>query len=67
MRPRGLWSLARDFGFREAVRDVDDEEDGVARFERVVDLLHHAAVELGLGLVDAGRVDQDDLRGGMAG
>ena len=46
---------------------VDDEEDGVAGFEGVVDLLHHPAVELGVRLVDAGGVDEDDLGGGMAG
>ena len=46
---------------------VDDEEDGVAGLEGVVVLLHHAAVELGVGLVDSGCVDEDDLGGGMAG
>jgi hypothetical protein len=46
---------------------VDDEEDGVAGFEGVVDLLHHATVELGVGLVHAGGVDEDDLGGGVAG
>jgi hypothetical protein len=51
----------------ELVRYVDDEEDGVAGFEGVVDLLHHAAVELGVGLVDAGGIDEDDLGGGVAG
>ena len=51
----------------EAVGGVDDEEDGVAALEGVEDLLHHAAVELSLGAVDAGGVDQDDLRGEVAG
>ena len=46
---------------------VDDEEDGVAGFEGVVDLLHHAAVELSVGLVDAGGVDEDELGCGVAG
>ncbi len=46
---------------------VDDEEDEIAGFESVVDLLHHAPVELGGGLVDAGSIDEDDLRGGPAG
>ena len=53
--------------FRQAVGHVDDEEDGVAGFEGVVDFLHHAAVELRVGLVHAGGVDQDDLGGGVAG
>ncbi len=52
---------------RQAVGYVHEEEDGIARLESVVDFLHHAAVELGVGLVNAGRVDQDDLRRGMAG
>jgi len=46
---------------------VDDEEDGVAGFEGIVNLLHHPAVKLGVGLVDSGCVDKDDLGGGMAG
>jgi len=49
------------------VGDVDDEQDGIARFERVVDLLHHAAIELRVGFVHAGGIDQNDLGGGMAG
>ena len=52
---------------RQAVGGVDEEEDEVAGFEGVVDLLHHAAVELGGGLVDARGVDEDDLGGGVAG
>jgi hypothetical protein len=43
------------------VRHVHDEEHGVARFERVVDLLHHAAVELRLRLVHARSIHEDDL------
>ena len=57
--------LGRDFraGCGEAVGGVDDEEDGVAALEGVEDFLHHAAVELGFRAVDAGCVDEDDLRG----
>ena len=51
----------------EAVGGVDDEEDGVAALEGVEDFLHHAAVELGFGAVDAGSVDEDDLCGEVAG
>ena len=32
-----------------------------------MDLLHHAAVKLRVGLMDAGSVDEDNLGGGVAG
>src|SRR6185312_698126 len=45
----------------QTMRDIDDKEHGVTRFQCVVDFLHHALVELGFGLVDTWGVDQDDL------
>ena len=51
----------------DAARGVHQHQDKVAGFEGLVDLLQHAAVELRAGLVDAGRVDEDDLRGRDAG
>ena len=49
----------------ELLGDIDDEQDEVATFERVIDLLHHALVELVSRLVYAGRVHEDDLAGGV--
>jgi hypothetical protein len=49
------------------MRDVYDKQDCVAAFERVLHLLEHAPVQLRLALVDAGCIDQDDLRGRVAG
>ena len=51
----------------ELLGDIDDEQDEVAAFERIVDLLHHALVELVLRLVYAGSVHEDDLPGGTLG
>ncbi len=51
----------------ELLRDIDDEQDEVAAFQRIVNLLHHALVELVLRLVYAGSVDEDDLPGGALG
>jgi hypothetical protein len=53
--------------YGQAMRHVDEEQHRVARLERIVDLLHHAAVELGFGLVHAGCIDHDDLRLRAAG
>jgi len=49
----------------DAARSIHQYKHHVARFERLVDLLQHAAVELRAGLVHAGCVDKDDLRGGI--
>ena len=51
-------------GPREAMRRVHQKEHHIAALESVVDLPQHAAVVLGRSLVDARRVDQNDLRGG---
>ena len=48
-----------------AASGVHEHEHHVAGFKGFVDLLQHAAVELRAGLVDAGRIDKDDLRGGI--
>ena len=50
----------------ELLRRVDDEQQQIAAFDRVVDFLHHALVERVGGLMDAGCVDKDDLPGGTA-
>ncbi len=50
----------------ELLGRVGDEQQQIAAFDRVVDLLHHALVERVGGLVDAGRVDENDLPGGTA-
>ena len=60
----GEFSLVRT---RQTVGYVYEEEDGVTRFQSIVDFLHHAAVELGVGLVNSGGVDEDDLGCGMTG
>ena len=46
-----------------AARSVNQNQNQIARFESLVDLLQHAAVELRTGLVHAGSVDKHDLRG----
>ncbi len=48
-----------------AAGGVHEDEDDIAGFDGFVDFLQHAAVELGAGLVDAGGIDKDDLRGGI--
>ena len=48
-----------------AAGGVHQHQHKVAGFESFVDLLQHAAVELRAGLVDAGSIDKDDLRGGI--
>jgi hypothetical protein len=45
---------------------IHDEQHGVAGLESIVNFLHHAAVELGVGLMDSGGVDKDYLGGGMS-
>ena len=45
----------------EPLRGVDDEQDGVAAFQRLVHFLHHLLVQRARGLVHAGRIDEDDL------
>ena len=45
----------------EVDRRVDDEAEDVDTFEGVLELVHHHAAENVFGLVDAGRVNQDDL------
>jgi len=53
-------------GFQlHAAGGVHEDEDEVAGFESFVDLLQHAAVKVRAGLVDAGRIDKNDLRGGI--
>ena len=61
-----MWRKAQLLQNGEAMGDVDDEQDGVAGLQRVMDLLHHAAVEVGVGLVNAGGIDEDELGGGVA-
>lgn len=46
--------------------DVYEEKHKVARLEGIMDLLHHAAIQLSGGFVDAGSIDEDDLCGGTA-
>ena len=41
---------------------VHDQRERVDAFEGVLQLVHHLAAENVLGFVDAGRIDQDDLR-----
>ena len=49
----------------ELLGDIDNEQDEVATFQRIIDLLHHALVELVLRFVYAGSVHEDDLAGGV--
>ena len=44
--------------------DIHDEQHEVAAFERVIDLLHHALVELVLRLVDAGSIHENTCPAG---
>ncbi len=44
---------------------VHKHQNQVAGFEGFVDLLQHAPVKLGAGLVHAGGIDENDLRGWM--
>ena len=50
---------------RQTVCHINDKENGVARLQRIVDLLHHAFVELSVRLVNPRGVDQYHLRSGM--
>ena len=49
----------------DAARGVHQHKDEIARFQSLVDLLQHAAAKLRAGLVHAGRIDENDLRGRM--
>ena len=50
--------LARPHFFRR----IDDEENGIDFLERPLGSLHHVLAELMLRLVDARRVEEDNLR-----
>ena len=63
----GTWGTRIVSRFRRlfqlhAARGVHQHQHQVAGFQGFVDLLQHAAVEMRAGLVDAGRIDKDDLR-----
>ena len=55
----------RNFFQLNAAGGVHQHQNDIAGFDRLVHLLQHAPVELRTGLVHAGRIDEDDLRGGM--
>ena len=61
----GLISDLRNFLQLNAAGGVHEDQDDIAGFDGFVDFLQHAAIELRAGLVDAGRIDEDDLRGGI--
>src|ERR1700722_9092102 len=46
----------------EVHRSIGDQRKDINTFERVLKLVHHLAAENVLGFVDAGRIDQHDLR-----
>ncbi len=41
---------------------IDNQRENIDAFERVLKLVHHLAAEHVFGLVDSGRIDEDDLR-----
>ena len=48
-----------------AAPGIDEHQHEVARLERLVNFLQHAAVEVRTWFMHAGRIDKDDLCGGM--
>src|SRR6478752_4176613 len=51
-------------GSTKTIRGVNQQQDEVARFKGCVNFLHHFAVEAAIRLVDAGRIDKNNLASG---
>ena len=62
-RPGLLRHFQRKFIFStEPLGDIDDQQDEIAAFQGLAHLDHHLPAQGTVGLVDAGSIDEDDLR-----